>query len=631
MIQAVSRYVSPLTLARLPKVINAAFENQHAILIIDRVDELPSQQARIITDYLRVLVNKYPKVKIIIAMSYYDFAGLPTLGFNLLAMASWTDDDRIKYLKQWTQNWIKWISPNIKSQTKKINPAYLQNWLTIHNTQLNPLEYTLKVWASFSGDILGTDGPSAIEAHIRRMTNAQADVLSGLEMFALQLLLEMSINSNPSDTARIITQYELDSSSESADDTTDQGEHSNSTATRRIPIRDIHGIDELVNNGLLISYPGSKYGFSHPIFFGYLAGKALSEYGNFVSLQNQPSWTGKYLSMYYLARYGDVSNLIQTFLQEDDFLHNNHLLISRWLQIAPKNRPWRTVILRTLTSILQKERETISLAAKIITAMAFSGDVGVSIYFRQLLKSDHPNLKQLGALGCGILKEKKAIDDLTQLLQEQSPTSIRSASLALAAIGDKQSLEILASSLLNGSEELRRYAAEALANNPQEGQPALREGSSMDDLLVRRSVIFGLIRVNQPWAIKIVENLQLEDNEWVVRNAAIQAFDELQRKSSYAPTQPQDLTETQWLIEYANKIGTTIAPGKPAEQLVGKALINGDPNEKTFALDYFRMRCDPNTKDLIYSSYQNNTGELRDVAYYILWTMSLAGIKLPVP
>jgi hypothetical protein len=279
---------------------------------------------------------------------------------------------------------------------------------------------------------------------------------------------------------------------------------------------------------------------------------------------------------------------------------------------------------------VQKEKETLSLAAKIIAAMAFSGDVGVSVYFRQLLKNDHPTLKQLGALGCGLLGEKKAIEELGQLLQEESPTSVRSACLALAAIGDKQSLEILASSLLNGSEELRRYAAEALANNPQEGQPALREGSSMDDLLVRRSVVFGLIRINQPWATKIVENLQLEDNEWVVRNAAIQAFDELQRKSSYAPTIPPDLTETRWLIEYADKIGTTIAPGKPAELLVGKALANGSPDEKMWAMDYFRTRCDPSSKELISSVYSNSTGELRDSAYYLLWLMIITGIKLPI-
>jgi HEAT repeat protein len=233
-------------------------------------------------------------------------------------------------------------------------------------------------------------------------------------------------------------------------------------------------------------------------------------------------------------------------------------------------------------------------------------------------------------LGCGIIGDKNSIDDLNQMLQEQSPASIRTASLALSAIGDKRALEILASNLLNGSELMRRYAAEALSNNQQEGYPALRDGSSMEDLQVRRSVVFGLIRIDQPWASKIVENLQLEDGEWVVRTAAIQVFDELNNKNNYAPTPLPDLTETPWLADYASRMGTTIAPGKPAEELVIKALNNGTPEEQLFAIDYLRNKCYPRSVDLLYNTYQNNTGEFRDAIYHVLWLMAISGIRLPL-
>jgi hypothetical protein len=564
------------------------------------------------------------------AMSYDDMAKLPTLGFSVLSMAAWTDDDRISFLRRWNQSWTKWIAPTQKSQASRINQKQLINWLSIDNTLRKPLEYTLKVWSAYAGDILGSDGPSAIESYIRRMTCNVTGVLPGLEGFALRLLLEMQVAANPNELGPQTSQIKSRISSSVSDSSLDETEAFTSISNKSSLFSEIKGLDVLVNNGILVSYPGSRVGFSHPIFCGYFAGKALSEYSSLFQLNKQPSWIGRNLSFYYLAKFGDVTSIIQPWLQDDDILHTNHLLIARWLQVAPKNRAWRTIILRTLTSILQKERETLSLSAKIIAAMAFSGDVGVSLYFRQLLKSDVANITQLASLGCGILAEKKAIEELNQFLQDPSPTKIRSACLALAAIGEKQSLEILASSLLTGSEELRRYAAEALANNQQEGQPALKEGSTMDDLLVRRSVVFGLIRVNQPWATKIIENLQLEDNEWVVRNAAIQAFDELQKKASYAPCHPPDLTETYWLIEYADKLGTSIAPGKPAEQLTYKALINGNPDEKLYAMDYLRMRCDPSTVDLVYSAYTNSTGDLRDIAYYTLWLMAMAGIKLPI-
>jgi hypothetical protein len=545
-------------------------------------------------------------------------------------MAAWGDDERNAFLLRWSQNWDKWINPPGKHQSRIIRTQYLNSWLKVENTMLKPLEYVLKVWAAYSGDSLGTDGPSAIEAYIRRMTSDVSKARAGLEGFALHLINEMSASANPHDTARIFSELGIGVNPAGAnvsDDGTPLDQPQESVKSTRI--KELTGIDSLTNSGILVSYAGSQYGFSHPVFSAYLAGNALTYTGIVSHVQSQPAWVGKTLSMYYFARNGDVTPFINELIQEDDILHSNHLAIAHWLQIAPKNRQWRTNILRTLTSILHKEKDTPSLAGKIISGLAFSGDGGVSVLFRQLLKSDQPNLKQLAALGCGILAEKKAIEELNAMLQEDSPASIRAASLALGAIGDKQSLEILASTLLNGSELARRYSAEALANNPIEGHPALKDGASMEDLLVRRSVAFGLIRVNQPWAIKIVENMQLEDSEWVVRNAALQAFDEYRRKISFAPKPLGDPTEMDWLINYATKIGTTVAPGQPADKLVVKALANGSQDEILNALDYLRIKCDADVISEIYTIYSNKTGEIKDIAYYVLWLMIISGIKLP--
>ena len=136
LIQAISVYASPLTIPRLPRIIESALEYQQGILIIDRADELPPIQARIILDYLGLLQKKYPKLQMIIAMSYDDLAEIPTLGFNLLGMAAWTDEDRNSLLERWSQQWSKWITPSIKTQLHKVNPSYLKSWLGVDNTFL---------------------------------------------------------------------------------------------------------------------------------------------------------------------------------------------------------------------------------------------------------------------------------------------------------------------------------------------------------------------------------------------------------------------------------------------------------------------------------------------------------------
>ncbi len=630
LIDAISTYASPLTSPRLSAVIFSALDKQRAILILDRCDELPPNQASVLTVYIQSLLAKYPKLRVITALSYDNLAGLPALGFSLLGMAAWGDDERNTFLTRWSENWDKWINPPGKHQSRIIRTQYLNSWLKVENTMLKPLEYVLKVWAAYSGDSLGTDGPSAIEAYIRWMTSDVSKARAGLEGFALHLVNEMSVTANPHDTPHIFSELGIGVNPAAeivSDDGTAMAQPQEPLKSTRI--KELTGIDSLTNSGILVSYAGSQYGFSHPVFSAYLTGNALTYTGAVSHIQSQPTWVGKTLSMYYFARNGDVTPFINELIQDDDILHTNHLTIARWLQIAPKNRQWRTILLRTLTSVLHKEKDTLGLAGKFICGLAFSGDAGVSVLFRQLLKSDHSNLKQLAALGCGILAEKKAIEDLIAMLQEDSPASIRTASLALGAIGDKQSLEVLASTLLNGNELARRYSAEALANNPIEGHPALKDGATMEDLLVRRSVAFGLIRVNQPWATKIVESMQLDDNEWVVRNGALQAFEEYRRKINYAPRPLGDPTEMDWLINYATKIGTTVAPGKPADNLVVKALANGSQDEVLNALDYLRIKCDADVISEIFSVYSNKTGEIKDIAYYVLWLMIISRVKLP--
>ncbi len=54
--------------------------------------------------------------------------------------------------------------------------------------------------------------------------------------------------------------------------------------------------------------------FTHPVFAGYLAGRALINYNAEEIILNQPDWSGKYLAMRYFAAHGDASKLVQALL-----------------------------------------------------------------------------------------------------------------------------------------------------------------------------------------------------------------------------------------------------------------------------------------------------------------------------
>jgi hypothetical protein len=66
----------------------------------------------------------------------------------------------------------------------------------------------------------------------------------------------------------------------------------------------------------------------------------------------------------------------------------------------------------------------------------------------------------------------------------------------------EESLEQVATALLHGDDDLRRASAEAFANHPEEGYPLLRDGVTLDDLLVRRATVFGLFRIGDTLAEK---------------------------------------------------------------------------------------------------------------------------------
>jgi hypothetical protein len=173
-------------------------------------------------------------------------------------------------------------------------------------------------------------------------------------------------------------------------------------------------------------------------------------------------------------------------------------------------------------------------------------------------------VRELGALGCGLILDTKAVKSLSNLLNDPVMEVRLSAILALSRIGSKSAMEAIAATLLSGNEDMRRAAAESLSMQPEEGYPALEEGSQMEDLLVRRATVYGLARIDEPWARERLNKLQVEDEQWVVRSAATQTLEELSRPNLRIPQPHPPLAQTPWLIAFAGTLGVGIAPGKPA-------------------------------------------------------------------
>ena len=645
-INAASEDAPIFDLRRLPGFIQQTFKNGQALLLIDGFDELEPTGQKNVVDWFRAILQSYPKTRIVTTGCMEQLSGLINLGFNPLALIAWDASRNLHFIQQWGELWSRAVAPEAGLQTgpQQIDPILLNTWLTSDNNGLTPFELTLKAWGAYAGDSLGPRVLDAIATHVRRIAPSGTPV-AALELLAMQVVLTLQPVFDPRQARGWVRQYDIveDKPIESAETITEteNGEEVPLTESQKIRIKKSKAgeatptyglLSKMVESGLLISHSNNKMRFMHPVLNGYLAGQAIGDNDADTTLLALPEWDGKTLSLHYLAARGDASAVADIMLKESTLpLHRYAFAVARWLRDAPKESAWRSKAFASLLSILQAEGQPIGLRGQAMAAFVASGDPGAATLFRQLLSSRSFELIPLAALGSGALKDIKATDALEELMQAPFGAVRRATCLALVAIGTEKSLDGVARALLQGDEELRRAAAEALANDPIEGHPVLKEGATLADILMRRAVVHGLARVRQPWAMEILQQMQVQDDQWAVRNLANQYLEQMQNIDPRVPRRLTTPSESPWLIEFAGKQRMGIPRGGAATDVLLNAFKQGDTEERLAALPYLKRVANEGIIGALYNAMYGEDPEVREAAFYAVEEIGANGIQLPHP
>lgn len=650
-IEHISENAPVFSLNKIPGMVIGAFTSGRALLLLDGVDELPRQGIQDVAAYLRLLLQAYPKTRIVTTGGTEYLDGLLALGLYPLAVLPWNETTQSRFRQKWLQLWRQYVAVESWAQeTETVDDILLHRWLEADNTGLSALEYTLKLWAATAGDAQGGRGRDVLEAHIRRLTP------QNVPLDALQILgVQSTVNAQSyfdMRTARDWTKnFDLPEAQADAESTeTASGEPAPAPAeTADSPAVDsvktagksAKGktsakpslVGNLVNSGLLVSHPNNRLRFAHPAFAGLLAGRGLGGYNTADPILKQPAWSGRTTSLQYFAAYGDATSAVRSLLAEEDaLLQRPTLTAGRLLREAPANAAWRGMVMQALLGLLQNEDLPASLRMQAASAFVLSNDASVAALFRQLLGAPSSELRRFAALACGMLKDAKAVEGLGMNVFQSGGTTARAACLALVQIGNQQALETVATALLKGDEDLRRAAAEALANHPQEGHGALREGTDSSDILVRRAVVFGLANIHEEWATALLEKVQVEDEQWAVRNVAVEA---LAARNNANPRIPKRLTspsETPWLIEFAGKYGMGVQRGEAATDTLLLAVKNTENIDVALAaLNYLRYTPTEGVLAALYPILYGTDLEMREAVYQVLQEYALGGLNLPAP
>ena len=638
--ELVSEDAAVFDLPRVPSFVQQLFKGGHVLLLLDGVDELAPDGMEHVRAYLSALMQAYPRTRVVTTICPDNMSALTGLGFTPMAIRPWGNAERTVFLERWSENWERFVAVEAWAQTGPHlpDPILLNAWVLPESNTLTPLEFTLKTWGAYGGDGRGPRPLDAIETHLRRITPSGIPALA-LETLAMQITLTGQPVFDPRKAREWVRSFEppeerpVETPEEDAE-TPDGRDKSgrNRKGRRRQPTPTPGLLSKLSDSGLLVAYPNNRMRFIHTVFSGYLAGRSLTAYDATGTLLDQPAWTGLAMAMRYLAAFGDVSTLVDELLKTTALpMHRPLLLASRWLRDAPREAPWRGKLLTALMQLLQNEGQPVSLRGQAMAAFALSSDPGASALFRQAITTTSTDMMRLAALGSGALGDSKAIPNLNGLFQVPSRTVRQAACLALVAIGSTPALEVVATALLHGDEDLRRAAAEALANHPTEGYPMLRDGATMEDPAVRRAVVYGLGRVRQPWADAILRDLQVQDNQWVVRNAATEVLDSRQQTHPGIPHKLTPAADTPWLVEFAGSQGTGIVPGTPGTDVLLLGLKSEKEEIRLGVVAYLKATPSEGVLGNLYQAMYSGDPELREAIFLAIWELAAHGTKLPNP
>ncbi len=643
---AVGERAPVFDLGRLPGFIQQTSKNGQALVLIDGFDELDPQGQTNVMEWFKALMAAYPKIRIVTTGCVGQLNGLISIGFNPLALIGWDALKNAHFIQQWGELWSRTVALEAWSQTgpEQVDPILLNTWLLTDNNGLTPFELTLKVWGAYAGDSLGPRVLDAIATHVRRLAPSGTP-LAALELLAMQVVLTTQPVFDPRQAHSWVKQYDIveDKPIDSAESITKtaDGDAVPMTESQKIRIKKSKAgeavptyglLSKMVESGLLVSHPNNKMRFLHPVLNGYLSGQAIGDNDADTSLLAQPDWDGKTLSLRYLAARGDASAVADIMLKESDLpLHAQAFAVSRWLRDAPRESSWRAKVFAMLLAILQAEGQPIGLRGQAMAAFVNSGDPGAATLFRQLLGTRSFELLPLAALGSGAMRDVKAVDALEEVLQAPSGAVRRATCLALVAIGTEKSLEAVARALLQGDEDLRRAAAEAMANDPVEGHAMLKEGATLADIMLRRAVVHGLSRIDLSWAVETLQHMQVEDDQWAVRNLANQYLEQMAHLDPRVPHKLKVPSESPWLIEFAGKQGMGISRGGPATEVLLSAFKNGDTEERIAALPYLKRIADDGIIGALYNGIYGEDPEVREASFYALEEIASNGTRIPHP
>jgi HEAT repeat protein len=536
-------------------------EAGQAIVLADGWDELSPEQRQQAATWLIELIGTLPGNLWLVGTGTRDYARLAEAGFIPLTLAPW-DARQIEALAK------RWVNAyTTADETPSISPHDLAAELQqAARAGAPPLELALRAFAVLSGHQL-PKGRAALfdrvldlllwqEQEQEKKPWLSAACRSALGQIALALQQEKRA---------IAGREEIEAAIASALPPADER---TAHATAHV-FRILTG-----ERGLFRPMGSNRYTFVHPLWQAYLAARQLVAVAptNLVERLEDPQWSN---TLRFYAELGDMGPLVAAWLRSpDDMFYTRLRTLSDWISVAPEDAAWRNGAMAILARTFLQTEPLAPIRQMLAKALAATGLPGVAYLFKQALQHPDTELRTAAALGLAGVAGEADLPIFEIPLEDEDPAVREAAVRGLASLGIDAARRRLEQVLLGEDDELKPVAAEMLIKCGKESVDLLRELAGSEDVMIRRAAVSGLAKAG---ARGLLEEMAREDTQWIVRSAAAAALEEIEGKEKVSGISPvPEIEQLPWLISWAATQGEGVGLGEAAQQMLRRALREGD-------------------------------------------------------
>jgi HEAT repeat protein len=597
---------SPLTGPGLDKLLHDKLAAGQVLLLLDGLDEASPQQMAAAAAWLETLFNLYPDIRFIAAAPLQGYGPFLQLGCLVSGLLPW----RVGQADHFGELWSAALG-----EKPLRRPQYWQ-------PGISPLATTLRYWQRRAE----AANPEAVVTSVRQ-----------IELLEAQLRLRLPTHEKDPEwlapASRDLWQelaYQL-RHEERLSLPAEAVRAAMSSILQVYEVEEGQGITPLQKtltaSALFVTNPDNSVRFLSPIWRDFLAAAYMAQaqlHEQALSHLDDPHW--HQLLFFYVGRVG-VGDLPAELLaaRRDDPLYENLFRLTSWLPEMLDKGEWRRQVLIRLGQMVIKSSLPYALRHRAAFALAYCGEPGTPAFLNQLMRQDDSLLRQTAAACLAVLGSDAALGPLEKLMGDSEAGVRRAAVHALGWLADPAAEKLLVTALVDADDTLNLAAAEALAHNGPEGFEILREALTESALHIRRAAVYGLAELDSYEAVQLLENTELEDEQWIVKSAAQNGLQAIASRNRYAPWQPTTPGDQSWLITWQARHGETVPGGLAALPVLLETLHKAteDAIRTTAALSLARLVL-PDSLPALHHAMHDRSAAVRNATFVALCQLQRA-------